>query len=112
VLQPRERSKPLARVVDEPLAHFQGHPAPSGNEVSGVLPISLPQLVVNQPRQHIAQQSEPAGAGQLGDGVAEVAAGRAVIRHLKKLPFQTPNIDGHNPSPQRAQCTGDRLRYC
>jgi len=62
-------------MLDETLAHLVCQLAPIGDEGSGILAVAGAQLVIDDGGKDAAQFGESVGAGELGDGLAEIAAG-------------------------------------
>lgn len=91
-LEAGERGKPLARMLDKALSHFVGEAAPVGDERSGVVSIACAEFAVDDGREDAAELREAVGAGELGDGVAEVAAGRV---GGEELLLELGDADGH-----------------
>ena len=85
----------MARVLDEAAAHFVSKAAPTGDEGCGVVAIAGPEFVVNDNGKDIVKLGETAGAGQLGDGFAELAARSVVSRHPAELFFELADVHSH-----------------
>jgi hypothetical protein len=94
-LKARERSEALPRVLDKALMHFAGKLAPVGDEGGGVVAKTGAELVVEDGRKDATKLREAPGAGELGDGIAEVAAGGVFLRLEEELLFELGNVQGH-----------------
>jgi len=95
LLEAGERGEALAGVLDEAVAHFLGEFAPSSDKGGGILAVTGAQFVVDNLRKDAAELMDAVGAGELGDGVAEAAAGRIGGRHGEELLFEKEDVDGH-----------------
>jgi len=86
-------SEALACMLDETLAHLVCQLAPIGDEGSGILAVAGAQLVIDDGGKDAAQFGESVGAGELGDGLAEIAAGGGGLR--EELLLEMGDVDGH-----------------
>jgi hypothetical protein len=93
LLDPRERGEALAGVLDEALTHFVGELAPIGDEGGGILAVASAQLLIDDGGKDATQFGESVGAGELGDGLAEIATGCGGLR--EELLLEMGNVDGH-----------------
>ena len=93
LLEPRERGEALAGVLDESLTHFVGELAPIGDEGGGILAAAGAQLLIDDGGKDAAQFGESVGAGELGDGLAEIAARSGGLR--EEMLLDMGNVDGH-----------------
>lgn len=94
-METSERREALAGVLNVALAHVEGKLAPAGDEGRGIGTVTLVELLIENRGKNVAQPGEAAGAGQLGNGIAELAAGSVRDGHLKELALELCNIDGH-----------------
>jgi hypothetical protein len=86
-LETGERGEALADVMDEATMHLSRKPLPSGDKGRWILMVAGAEFVVDDAGKSIAKLGEAAGAGQLGDGLAEFAAGSLGGGHLHELFF-------------------------
>lgn len=93
LLEAGERGEALAGVLDESLTHLVGELAPIGDEGGGILAVASAQLLIDDGGKDAAQFGESVGAGELGDGLAEIAARSGGLR--EELLLEMGNVDGH-----------------
>ena len=94
-LEAGERCEALAGVLNEPLAHFGGETTPVGDESGRVELAAATELVVDDVGKDAAELLEAASAGQLGDGLAEVAARGIETPLVEELLLELGDVDGH-----------------
>jgi len=80
-------------VLDEALAHLVCQLAPVGDEGGGVVAIAGAQFLIDDGGKDAAQFGESVCAGELGDGLAEVATGCGGLR--EELLLEMGDVDGH-----------------
>lgn len=98
-LQPRERGEALAGMLDEALAHIECEFAPISDEGRGILAVADTQFLIDDRGKDTAQFSESVGAGELGNGLAEIAPRGRGLR--EELLLEMGNVDGHRRDSYR-----------
>ena len=93
LLEAGERCEALACMLNKALTHIEGEFAPVGDEGGGVLAVARAQLLIDDGGKDAAQFGESLGAGELCDGVAEIATGGRGLR--EELLLEMDNVDGH-----------------
>lgn len=75
------------------MLHLMRELVPLGDKESGVSLVAAAEFAVDDAGQNGAEILEAIGAGELGDCVAEVAAGGIGLGHLHELLFQFVDLD-------------------